>query len=231
LRLPGTKSPALSFGTAMHSALETAQKLVNVEEFELSLVLNRFEAALHDEHLPMEEFERFLVHGQNIVRQLFANPEFSLQPGSLPEQRIAEIRIGQATINGKLDRLDGQGGKHLIIVDYKTGKPLSSLITKNQQQAIKAWRHRTQLVFYALLTSRSPRFSKYSSIEGQMIYVEAERAADLIRSYVPEPAEIERLAKLVEAVCQRIATLDFPDISHYSPDIKGISDFENDLLN
>ena len=42
--------------------------------------------------------------------------------------------------------------------------------------------------------------------------------------------EIIRLQKLVDIVYQKIQALDFPDISRYSKDFKGVIAFEDDLL-
>jgi hypothetical protein len=42
--------------------------------------------------------------------------------------------------------------------------------------------------------------------------------------------DIERTTKLIQAVWKRIATLDLPDTSNYSPDLKGVLAFEQDLI-
>jgi hypothetical protein len=63
-----------------------------------------------------------------------------------------------------------------------------------------------------------------------MLYVEAEKASQLALGYEPTPAELERLGQLIEAVWKHVMDLDFPDISKYSPDIEGISQFEADLI-
>ena len=40
----------------------------------------------------------------------------------------------------------------------------------------------------------------------------------------------EKLKQLIEIVYKKIINLDFPDISKYSKDLKGIKQFEEDLL-
>jgi hypothetical protein len=64
-----------------------------------------------------------------------------------------------------------------------------------------------------------------------MVYLEADSAKDLIRNYSAEPAELDRMARLINAVWDKIINLDFPDISKYPPDAAGIASFEEDLLN
>ena len=50
LRLPRPNSPQGSYGTAIHAALETTQRLVNTAQLKLEPILDRFEATLQDEH-------------------------------------------------------------------------------------------------------------------------------------------------------------------------------------
>lgn len=228
LRLPEAKTPSLAHGTATHDALELAQKIVNKGSFELGEVLTKYEDSLKREHLPAVEYERYLIHGQGNLTKLFEN--YELPKGSLPEQRIRDVRIGDAKIGGKLDRVDTLDESSLRIIDYKTGKPLPSIETKDQTKAVKAWKQKTQLVFYALLASNHPIFSKYKNVEGQMVYVEAELSRDLTRSYIPTDDEINRLEKLIQAVWQKVMALDLPDIKKYPQNIEGILQFEEDLL-
>ena len=229
LRLPAAKTANMAYGTAVHSALETAQRLVNSKQFNINTVLDRYDASLRDEHLPPAEFERFLPHGQAILKSLFKNNRLALVPGGLAEQSITNVRLGTARLSGKLDRIDTED-KKLLITDYKTGKPLSSFTTKDQSKAIKAWKHRTQLIFYTLLAQASDRYTTYDSFEGQIIYVEAEKTQDLLRSYIASAEELAQLTKLIDVVWQHIMKLDFPDISGYATNIHGIEKFCQDLL-
>lgn len=229
LRLPVARSAPGSYGTAIHAALETAQRLVNTSRLEPGTVLDRFEAALAEQHLPPLDFERYRTRGETLLEKLFRPGSLVLTKGSLAEQQLSDIMLGNARIKGKLDRLD-IFDKTLTINDYKTGKPLASFATKDQTKAVKAWRQRTQLAFYALLAGHAPRFARYKTIRTQAVYVEAERGSELIRQYLPAPAELERLEQLIQAVWQHVQQLSLPDTSHYQPDIAGIEAFENDLI-
>lgn len=230
LRLPEAKTASLAYGTAVHAALELAQRLTNANNFNIGQIMMKYEQALRNEYLPEPDFNRYLIHGQNVLRQLLEDKKFVLPKGSLPEQTIKDIRLDKATISGKLDRIDVQGSDHLIIVDYKTGKPLSSFRTKDQSKVVKAWKHRTQLIFYTLLAHRSHRFKNYRHVTGQMIYVEAESPRDLVRSYTPTDDDITRLEKLIMAVWRHVSTLNFPSTNQYSQDYAGIIEFEETLL-
>ncbi|MBI3624176.1 PD-(D/E)XK nuclease family protein [Candidatus Saccharibacteria bacterium] len=230
LRLPEMTTVNQAYGTAIHKALETAQHLRNAGHFSLKKVEQMYEQALSRQPISRDELARYLPHGLAVLLQLFKKYNYRLPKGSLPEQQLSDIVIGLARVGGTLDRIDITGEQSLTIVDYKTGKPLRSFVTRDQAKAVKAWRQRTQLIFYALLVQRSPRFGKRSKISTQIVYVEAESPNQLAHAYDPGPEEMERLEQLLQAVWQHIQTANFPAIDRYSTDIKGIQQFEDDLL-
>jgi len=228
LHIPVARSAAGSYGTAIHAALETAQRLVNTSQLNIGTVLDRFEASLQAEHLAPIDFERYHTRGMALLPKLLSKGGLKLHKGGLSEQLIRDISLGVARINGKLDRID-KTTNGLVISDYKTGKPLNSFSTQDQTKLIKAWRHRTQLLFYCLLVQRSGRFGSTKPVTTQMLYVEAEQPSQISLSYVPETAQLQRLEQLIQAVWQHIIGLDFPDLD-YSPDMNGIKQFEQDLI-
>jgi DNA helicase-2/ATP-dependent DNA helicase PcrA len=231
LRLPRARSPQGSYGTAIHAALETAQRLVNTSKLTAGTVLDRFESALKAEHLPPIDFEQYHTRGQALLTSLMEGNKLELQKGGLAEQNITEVLLEGARIGGKLDLVnyDSEHGE-ILISDYKTGKALHSFDTKDKTKAVKAWRHRMQLVFYCLLARESGRFKKLNRLSARMIYVEADNPRQMFLGLEPDPAELERMVRLIEAVYTRIKALDLPDTSNYPADIEGIKAFENDLL-
>jgi len=229
LQLPEAKSVNLAYGTAMHSAMENAQKLTNAGLFDLTKVTDDFGRALLEQQLAPAEYQRFKQQGERALTRLFNDYAYSLTKGSLPEQDFRDIRLGVARIRGKLDRVD-LNADGMIIVDYKTGKPVSSFDTKDKVSALKAYNHKLQLIFYALLAAEHPNFSQYHQVTGQMVYLEAENPKQLTRSYTATKEDIERLTRLVQIVYQRIITLDLPDSSGFSQDLQGTLAFEASLL-
>ena len=228
LQLPEAKSTIFANGTAMHRSLELAQKLINSEKFEISPVIEEFKNRLKEEGLPDYEEKQLIDRGVTALTNFFSI--YQLPKGSKPEQRLKEVVLTNATIDGKLDRIDILNKDSLNIVDYKTGTPLSSFQTTNKSLTVKAWRQKTQLIFYSLLAQNHPRFSKYKKITGEMVYVNAESTKTLTRKYSPTRQETERLALLIERVWQKIMNLDLPDVTSYPDGIEGIHQFEEDLL-
>jgi ATP-dependent exoDNAse (exonuclease V) beta subunit len=229
LQLPEAKSVNLAYGTAMHSAMETAQKLTNKDVFKLASVTGDFTKALAAQQLAPAEYQRFNKQGEQVLARLFNDYGYHLPKGSLPEQDLRDIRVGPARLRGKLDRVD-LSEDSITIIDYKTGKPLSSFETKDKNSVLKAHNQKLQLVFYALLTSQNPGLSQYGNVTGQMVYLEAADQKQLTRSFSPSRDDIDRLKQLVAAVWQHVMSLDFPDIGHYQPGLDGVTQFEQDLI-
>lgn len=229
LMLPEAKSPNLGYGTAIHSAMEFAQKQTNLGLFSVAQTIEVFRSALESQQLTHAEFSRFYRQGELLLQTLFNDYRYTLTKGSLPEQDIRDIQVGNARIRGKLDRID-LSEDTLTIIDYKTGKPLPKFDTQDASLIEKAFHHKLQLIFYALLASEYPRFAHNMSIIGQMVYVEADDPKKLIRTYTPSADEIADLKKLVQIVYRHIIQLDFPDISGYTTDYSGTQQFMNDLL-
>ena len=229
LRLPTPASTVMNYGTAVHAGLQTGQQLVNDDLPVLPGVLERFETSLLSQHLPAEDYERFLPFGQQMLTELFTTKGFTIPKGGLAEVTLNDIYVGEARLGGKLDHAF-VAGTQLLISDYKTGKPLSSFTTRDQTKVVKAWQHRTQLLFYALLASSSSRFAGLKAISGQMLYVEAETPRELTLSLTPSQEDMERIEALAVVVWKHVTDLNFPDVSTYSSDLAGITAFEDDLL-
>jgi DNA helicase-2/ATP-dependent DNA helicase PcrA len=229
LCLPQTTSTAMAFGTAIHAALEYAQILTNRENFKLDPVIERFTKSLQEQFLPHQEFERFNQHGRNLLEKLLQSDTFWLPKGGIPEQKISDVRIGNARLTGKIDRIELRKEK-IIIADYKTGTPLSSFTTKDQTKAIKAWRHRMQLTFYTLLVKQSRRIQSDLPIVGQMLYVESSQPKELVREYEPSLEDLHHMQRLITAIWPKIQKLELPSTDDYDPGIQGILAFEHDLL-
>jgi DNA helicase II / ATP-dependent DNA helicase PcrA len=228
LSLPQAKTTNMAFGTAIHAALEYAQIAANTSSLSKEKVLEHYVTALGDQWLPTVDYERYIDHGKQLLSSLLESSTFWITKGGLPEQSLNDITIGAARVKGTIDRINIHDDT-LTIIDYKTGKPLSSFITRDQTKAVKAWKHRTQLVFYAMLIKHSARF-KPREIIGQMWYLQASAAKELIREYKPSPEEITRTEQLSEIIYTKVKELNLPIVTHYSADYLGIQLFEQDLL-
>ena len=231
LRLPEAKTDEMAFGTAIHKALQTAQILTNSDSYKLSKVIASFEDCLQKQILTKQSHKRLSEHGIELLKNKLADKGVvEFKKGNLSEYSVSNVRLGNALINGKLDHLNIDDN-NIMITDYKTGSALKSFNTKDKNKAIKAWRHKTQLLFYGLLVLNDPRIKKKAPIAGQMAYIEAEDPKDTYLKLELHDDELTSLSQLIEAVWEHICSLSFPDTRHYSTDIDGINNFIEDLIN
>ncbi len=231
LRLPEAKTATQAYGSAVHRALQYAQELLNKNQtVDVPKIVDCYQKELLRQHIARSEYEKYLEHGTHVLTNLFASKDFVLTHGAKAEQQLNSVSVGQAIIKGIVDSL-AETKDEIIVTDYKSGQPLASFTTRDQTKAVKAWRHRSQLVFYAMLLKHSPHYTSNQEIIGRVIYIEAEnQAKDLIKTYAPSSEEIARMEQLTEAVWAQVMSLDFSDTSKLSPDIHGITTFENDLV-
>lgn len=230
LRLPEVKNPHMAHGTAMHAAMEHAQILTNRGKFDLNKVMEKYQSALSDEYLSVSEFNRFLPQGKSNLKRLFSDYGYELSAGSKPEQKFVDIALGGARLSGKLDRID-ENAETMVVVDYKTGKGLSSLRTVDKSKQIQVWKYKLQLTFYQLLLQNSGRLKNNKNYEGKMVFLEASDQKYLELAYSPSSEDLQTLTRLIQVVWEKIMSLDFTDMSEYSKDYPGIEDFQRKLLN
>lgn len=231
LNLPEIKKPHMSYGTAMHAALEYANHEFKNNNVITKKIIKVFEDNLKKEQLPQNEFRKYLHNGTKCLHRIFDEFNMTFSESSLPEQDIADVKLNNAIIRGKLDRLDIED-KKLIVTDYKTGSPFSSFSSMSKSLQEKIWRNKIQLVFYSILIKNSPRFTRYSEyiLSGQMCYVESEAEKTFILDYTPTDDDIKQLQELIEIVYKKIINLDFPDVNKYSKDFSGTQNFIDDIM-
>jgi hypothetical protein len=61
------------------------------------------------------------------------------------------------------------------VTDYKTGGGFSSLEGGSGYEAVKKWKYRLQLTFYALLFSLSPRWQAMQDREYRLLFIEEDQ--------------------------------------------------------
>jgi DNA helicase-2/ATP-dependent DNA helicase PcrA len=228
LRVPQPATPMMGYGTAMHTAMQGAQQLTNIGKLEIKEIEEIYGRDLARQRLTRSEFERYLPHGKLILNHVFTELSFSLPKGGEAEISLGDVGLGDIRLGGKLDQLTAMGNE-LQITDYKTGKPLGSLATRDQTKAVKAWRHQTQLTFYAMLARASERFKNTSAITTRLVYLEAETARDLELRFSPTGEQITMLENLASIIWNKVMELDLPDTSAYPQTRAGIDAFIKDL--
>ncbi len=233
LRVPRAKPLPMSFGTAVHSALEKfyRQYLLTGELSEQQFLLTKFEQALKKEVMTAADFKQRLKHGQKILANYYEKIAAEPLPAVVEVER--SVGYGWSTaildrdiaLTGKLDRIDwvDRTKKLVRVVDYKTGKPktngyiegtIKSLPLSEREQALPELirgPYKRQLIFYKLLTELDRSFNA-TTVEGRFEFVEPydKRTGKLMpRNFVITKEEVKVLKDLIREVMKEIRGLEF----------------------
>ena len=237
LRFPSAKSPAASYGTAIHASLQQLHNLLRADHHlpPTERILHYFRTSLEAQHLPPDDFELYLDKGTAALTAFLDAKSSEFHDTELAELDFAHqgVVVSGARLTGKLDVADiDKNNKTIFVTDYKTGKPSHSWKGASDYEKIKLHKYRQQLMFYQLLVESSRDYGNFTFTGARLQFVEPDiKTGDILSledTFSRE--ELADFARLINVVWRKITTLELPDISGYSADYKGMLQFENDLL-
>lgn len=234
LHFPEALSASSVYGSAIHETLHFMHAQLTKQGAlpKLTLVKTVFKDHLNSSALLDDDKYQLLERGQHTLERFYpiAKREFNLTDRSEYNFAKEGVMIDQARLTGKIDAMRQIGPHKLAIVDYKTSKALTSW-HPSPDKRLTAHLYQQQLAFYKLLVSGSAHFKDFSVEQLSLQFVEPDDDGIIhTLDYVPTADEFERIKKLVAVVWQHIMRLDFPDTSQYGLDLKGVKQFEEDLL-
>jgi len=231
LRFPQAPGVAGQFGNAVHETLEWIQLQLN--KFGalpgLPAALVYLSGRIDHKRFVAEQAPLQLQRGQRVIESYLANRGSFMQPGNIPEKSFKHegVFIGDAHMSGKIDLLEiDTAAKTIVVVDYKTGKAFD-----HWDNSPKLHKYKQQLYCYKLLIENSSAYKGYNVTAGRLEFVEP--SVDGQPQILPlnfNEEDLLRNRRLIEAMWARVMACDFPDISGYSQDIKGILAFEDAIL-
>ena len=237
LRFPSAKSPAASYGTAIHASLQQLHNLLRADHRlpPTERILHYFRTSLEAQHLPPDDFALYLDKGTAALTAFLDAKSFDFHDTELAELDFAHqgVVVGGARLTGKLDVADiDKHDKTIFVTDYKTGKPSHSWKGTSDYEKIKLHKYRQQLMFYQLLVTSSRDYSNFTFTGARLQFVEPDMKTGDILSLEDtfSEEELAEFAQLINVVWRKITTLELPDISGYSADYKGMLQFEENLL-
>ena len=237
LRFPSAKSPAASYGTAIHASLQQLHNLLRADHRlpPTERILHYFRTSLEAQHLPPDDFELYLDRGTAALTVFLDAKLSDFHDTELAELDFAHqgVVVGDARLTGKLDVADiDKHNKTIFVTDYKTGKPSHSWKGASDYEKIKLHKYRQQLMFYQLLVESSRDYGNFTFAGARLQFVEPDMKTGDILSLEDtfSDRELAEFVRLINVVWRKITTLELPDISGYSADYKGMVQFENDLL-
>jgi len=189
-RIPAKPAAAMQYGAAIHRVLKTYFDSVRLgrpkTEDEL---IDLFRQDLADAKI-QEPYQHELYEKQGLVQLR----DFLAAARSIPAAQVLhteesfEIKIGETTVAGRIDRIDSRPDGTVAIIDYKTGK------ARAQEDADES----LQLSLYAIAAR-----DKWGYNVGALIFHNLEENVPVITSR--SSAELLAARERVKAVAQSIA--------------------------
>jgi DNA helicase II / ATP-dependent DNA helicase PcrA len=232
LRVPKAKALHMSFGTAVHAALEflfTVQK--KTSQFPtLEQLFESLDFHLKKEILTKKDYQQRLKHGKKILKLYYdthKDNNFKVMGletafGGFKNRVILEKNI---QLSGRVDRIDwlDKEKKIIKVIDYKTGKPKSENQINGQvgtgdfserelalPESIRG-AYKRQLLFYKLLIDNDPTF-KYQISHAAFEFIEPSASnKQVTRLFELEEEDTEQLKELIVQIMSEINNLEFLD--------------------
>lgn len=163
LKVPTLKGEALSFGSAVHNALERYFKDMKAagKVFPPKETLTKYfeQSMWHEgEGLTKPEYERRMEQGRGVLSDYYDRNINHWSTSVEIEYKVPRYFLDGVPVTGKMDKLEFEGDT-CTVIDYKTGDPDRSVKEQTAQPNDKSpaggdyWR---QMVFYKLLIENAP---------------------------------------------------------------------------
>lgn len=212
IRLPAVPESYLSFGIAIHAALN--ELFAHAKERGLSRehLLTSFEQHLRQQPLSTRDMADRLAHGLQVLGGWYDAYHDQWNLNVLTEFNVKGVEFTpDIRLTGKLDKIEFLGdGNEVSVVDYKTGSPKSRNHIMGETKDAEGNYYR-QLVFYRVLLDLYEN-GKYKMTSGEIDFIEPNDSG----KYKKEKFEItsEEVAELrttIERVATEILNLEFWD--------------------
>jgi RecB family exonuclease len=184
------------YGASMHRVLKTYYESVRLErplsqEQVLELFRMDFGQSLIEDPYQRELYER---QGIQQLQDFLAVAARGRTPKILHTEEHFEMRVGKATVAGRIDRVDDLGDGRVAIVDYKTGKPRAQEDADDSLQlsiyaiaAREKWGYEAERLIFYNLEENSAVATRRDRIQLEGAKAKVEEVADCIAEGAFEP--------------------------------------------
>jgi DNA helicase-2/ATP-dependent DNA helicase PcrA len=160
-RIPREAPAPMQYGASMHRVLRAYYDSVRFgRPYSEEALIELFRTDLGRARI-QDRYQHDLYETQGVdqLRQFVSAAQAAPVPEVLHAEEAFEVRIGNTTVVGRIDRIDRAADGSVVITDYKTGKPQSQEDADESLQlsvyalaAREKWGYRVdQLVFHNLL--------------------------------------------------------------------------------
>ncbi len=236
LHFPKAKPASAAYGTAIHRTMQQLHTHLAAtgEQKPLEDSLHDFEVALEGERLSDNDYEFYLKKGSEDLPAFLTSGVLPLTTNQKAEVGFSHqgVQVGDARLTGSLDMIEvNEQARTLVVTDYKTGSPALHWDKGPEYTKLKLHKYKQQLLFYKILAEHSSAYGNYTVTKGQLAFIEPTKAGESVVLGLDLTAEdVQHTTQLIAALWKRIQALDLPDTSAYSPDLRGVLAFEQDLI-
>jgi len=173
-KIPGEVPAAMQYGASMHRVLHTFYDSVRFgRTLTDEALLELFRSDLREARIP-DPYQHQLYETQGIaqLKQFLAAYRRVSAPDVLHTEERFEIKIGEATVVGRIDRMDKMADGQVAITDYKTGKPQTQEDADDSLQlsvyalaAAEKWQYRADHLAFQNLEDNSRAVTRRSDKE------------------------------------------------------------------
>ncbi|MFH2062070.1 MAG: ATP-dependent DNA helicase, partial [Candidatus Beckwithbacteria bacterium] len=216
LKVPRAKISYLSFGSAIHKALEMFyRKFIKDEKYPTKeYLLTQFKFALDKEVLVPQDYQARLKQGRKMLSAYFDYYQDDFVKPLFTEKFFgsgwSKAYLEDIPLSGKIDRIDwvSQKEKTVKVIDYKTGKPKSrnDILGKTKYSEGDYYR---QLVFYKLLSELNKNFQP-KVVEAELDFIEVNPSGKFKKeTFKISDTDINDLKKTIKKAMKEIRSLNF----------------------
>ena len=216
IRVPRAKQSYLSFGTAVHKALEMFHRqFIHDDKYpSKQYLLNQFKFSLKKEVLINKDHKTRLKQGNQILSAYYNYYQDDFKKPLFTEKFFgygwSKVFLGDIPLAGKVDRIDwlNQSDKTVAVIDYKTGKPKTrnQILGKTKDSQGDYYR---QLVFYKLLAQLDQNF-RPEVVSAELDFVEPVKPGKFKKEqFKINPDDVKQLRQTIKTVMKQIRSLNF----------------------
>ncbi len=141
-RIPGEVPAAMQYGASVHRVLRAYYDSIRCERtMSEEAAIEFFRADLREAHI-QDPYQYHLYEKQGMaqLKDFLAAARRPPAPQVLHTEEVFELQLGETILAGRIDRIDRLANSHVVITDYKTGKPRSQEdADESLQLSIYAW--------------------------------------------------------------------------------------------
>jgi DNA helicase II / ATP-dependent DNA helicase PcrA len=218
LRFPQSKDKSAGYGTAIHETLCWAYNNYRANGFSkapIEELFAKYQLSLFNQRLLDRDYQQLLVEGKRNLEVFWKYR--SIEEGFEVERSFKHgVRVGEAILAGNIDKVVHLSNNEILVIDYKTGKPMTSWdIYKQGEKSgklkdYKNHKHQNQLNFYKLLVENSGSYLGKTVRTGRLEFTNcAEYNTIPVLDLQIDSLDLAKLTRIIDKVWKRIYNLDF----------------------